>query len=308
MKFHEWETLFEFARKQVTNIGAGHIPDDGWKELYLRFIAHNIKDGWLKTHDGALGIWRQQSELWWYEASRPYYKVWPAIQSALLNTNLGIKTRELELRDRSILIRFAVGHEPVKNAGAVLVSIRQTVDIATKQPDGNRSLVINWGEETDNTHKTCFIDLNDKTFEEAINEGAAAGQLDEIGTSDAKTIVRCVAMVVLLADDPSIITPDVLAKDRDRYDRETDEEWKQRAVDRARRRGVVGWNIGADYEVCPHYRRPHFGLRHTGKGGTVPRIVPIKGAIVHRSRLTEVPTGYMLPDGTEVEHGKIQGA
>jgi hypothetical protein len=117
--------------------------------------------------------------------------------------------------------------------------------------------------------------------------------------------LRIALTVILLADDPSIITPDVLSADRDRYESETDEAWKQRAVDRAKRRGIVGWNIGADYEVCPHYRRPHFGIRHTGKGRTIPRIVPIKGAVVHRSRLTEVPTGYMLPDGTEVEQGKV---
>jgi hypothetical protein len=145
---------------------------------------------------------------------------------------------------------------------------------------------------------------------DAIEDGINRGNLDR--TTDAGKLamiaVRHVVTICLLADDHSIITPDVLSSDRDRYESETDEAWKQRAVDRARRRGVVGWSIGADYEVCPHYRRPHFGLRHTGKGRSVPRIVPIKGAVVHRSRLTEVPTGYMLPDGTEVEHGKVVAA
>ena len=149
----------------------------------------------------------------------------------------------------------------------------------------------------------------DKTIEEHI---AKAETLDGSASITHRECIEAISLacrasvcVLLMKNDPDIITPDVLAKDRDRYDRETDEAWKQRAVERAKRRGVVGWNIGADYEVCPHYRRPHFGLRHTGKGRTVPRIVPIKGAVVHRSRLTEVPTGYQLPDGTEVEHGKV---
>jgi hypothetical protein len=137
------------------------------------------------------------------------------------------------------------------------------------------------------------------------DEGPKEAAIHQAFVDAVRQISRICVTCHLLADDPSIITPDVLSKDRDRYESETDEAWKQRAVDRARRRGIVGWNIGADYEVCPHYRRPHFGLRHTGKGKTVPRIVPIKGAVVHRSRLTEVPTGYMLPDGTEIEHGKI---
>ena len=72
-------------------------------------------------------------------------------------------------------------------------------------------------------------------------------------------------------------------------------------IEKARKRGIVGWSIGKQYETCPHYRRPHFGIRHTGKGGAIPRIVPIKGAVVHNKKLTTVPTGYITPTGVEVE-------
>jgi hypothetical protein len=72
-------------------------------------------------------------------------------------------------------------------------------------------------------------------------------------------------------------------------------------VEKAAKRGVVGWSIGEQYEAIPHFRRPHLGLRWTEKGRKTPRIVPIKGSIVHRSKATDVPTGYLTEDGIEIE-------
>ena len=236
----------------------------------------------------------------WKESRCPYYKVWPAILPALTKVSLDVKLSDLSLGLRTILIRFAESNEPdmgeLGKMHWILTAYEQFSDCC--------SLAV----ETGLLHPSGFgcgifwlRTIDDGTIEDQLSTVPPQSNDDAITHSITPMSFRIALTVHLLADDPSIITPDVLAKDRDRYDSETDEKWKQRAVDRARRRGVVGWNIGADYEVCPHYRRPHFGLRHTGKGGTVPRIVPIKGAVVHRSKLTEVPTGYMLPDGTEVE-------
>lgn len=48
-----------------------------------------------------------------------------------------------------------------------------------------------------------------------------------------------------------------------------------------------------DIEVSPHCRRPHFGIRWTEKGHSVPRLVPINGCLVNRSKLFPIPTGYL---------------
>jgi hypothetical protein len=74
--------------------------------------------------------------------------------------------------------------------------------------------------------------------------------------------------VCLLADDPEVITPDVLADDRDKYEASGDRKY----VEKARRRGKLGWNVGAKIEVMPHYRRPHPALVWTGHGRALPRI------------------------------------
>jgi hypothetical protein len=107
MKFHEWETLLDFAKKQGVKIGQNE-----YQEFYARFIAKMINKGWMDTTSGQLGISRQQQELWWYERTRPYYKVWPAIQKALMRLNLDIPKRSLDFHPRTVLIRFANGAEP----------------------------------------------------------------------------------------------------------------------------------------------------------------------------------------------------
>ena len=75
--------------------------------------------------------------------------------------------------------------------------------------------------------------------------------------------IRVVVAVCLMADDPELVLADVLSKDRLDYERTGDRKY----VDRAHRRGKVGWLIGAHVEVDPHYRRPHFAIRWTGKAG-----------------------------------------
>jgi hypothetical protein len=106
--------------------------------------------------------------------------------------------------------------------------------------------------------------------------------------------ISCVCL--LLGDDPQLIIPDVLADDQDKWNG-ADADVRQRLLDRAKRRGKVGWAIGRDVEVIPHWRRPHPFLAWTGKGRTIPKVVMRSGAIIHRNKVLEIPTGY----GGEVE-------
>lgn len=254
--------------------------------------------------------------LWddWFCDCRPYYKCFPAVIDTLTKMRLDVALKDAKLQERVVLIRFADGKEPKSGCLTLLACLTEfcfwegqpeeakgvlLVEALVKYPTEIASCLRWWREEDPGTIEDLGKEMESR--EDCVANYKQGTVLEKDERDLLWMATRASFAVHLLADDPSIITPDVLSRDRDRYDRETDEAWKQRAVDRARRRGVVGWNIGADYEVCPHYRRPHFGLRHTGKGGTVPRIVPIKGAVVHRSRLTEVPTGWMTQDGREVE-------
>jgi hypothetical protein len=100
--------------------------------------------------------------------------------------------------------------------------------------------------------------------------------------------VRLCCSLCLLENDPSVIEPDVLSKDRDKFETSGDQKY----VDKAHRRGKVGWNVGRHIEVAPHYRRPHMALVWTGTGRAVPKIVPRKGSVVHRELVEKVPSGF----------------
>ena len=52
-----------------------------------------------------------------------------------------------------------------------------------------------------------------------------------------------------------------LADDRAKFEQTGD----QRYVDKARRRGKVGWDVGRRLEVIPHYRRPHMTLKNSSQ-------------------------------------------
>jgi hypothetical protein len=94
---------------------------------------------------------------------------------------------------------------------------------------------------------------------------------------------RCCSLC-LLENDPSVIEPDVLSKDRMRFEASGDEKY----IDKAHRRGTVGWNVGRRMELAPHYRRRHMALVWTGSG----RVVPRRGRVVHREKVEKVPSGF----------------
>jgi hypothetical protein len=110
------------------------------------------------------------------------------------------------------------------------------------------------------------------------------------------TCVKLAITLCLLEDNPELIEPDVLSKDRPRL-KDADEELRDRLIDKARRRGKNGYLVGKVYEdnhnMTPHTRRPHPCLVWTGKGKTVPKIVIRKGSLIHRKKVSDIPTGYL---------------
>ena len=72
--------------------------------------------------------------------------------------------------------------------------------------------------------------------------------------------IRLCCSLCLLENDPEIISPDVLADDRAKFEASGD----QKFVEKAHRRGKVGWDVGKHIEVIPHFRRPHMTLVWTG--------------------------------------------
>ena len=63
-------------------------------------------------------------------------------------------------------------------------------------------------------------------------------------------------------------------------------------VEKAQRRGKLGWDAGRHVQMIPHYRHPHLMLAWTETGRAVPKIVPRRGTIMHRQAMEKVPSGW----------------
>jgi len=109
----------------------------------------------------------------------------------------------------------------------------------------------------------------------------------DIGDLD---LIKVLAAISLLHGNPDYFEPVLLAKDNGK-------EATPQRITKAKKRGVHGTHVGRKFESIPHYRRPHFATRWTGKGGATPKIVPVRGSIVKQKRMVEMPTGYLI-DGT----------
>jgi hypothetical protein len=257
-----------------------------------------------------------QSEYLWIKNRRPYYKVYPCIVDALCKLRLDAKFPCPDIPQGQLSIRFALGKEPSTKDGIKIGSMFVT-NVNFRSPSGRESKGMTIFADLLNPPNRDFMpfhitfDPNPhhyKSVEDLIENGQdvnvkLSNQHYLAMKKEAQALaIRIALTTCMLADDPEIITPDVLSEDRTRYDKASN-EWKSKAEKRAKKSGRVGWNIGKniDMETTPHFRRPHKAVRHTGPGGTIPKIVFVKGCKVKANKLTTVPTGYVLPDGTEVE-------
>jgi hypothetical protein len=310
MKFYDYKTLYHMVPATVK---------DGFKgieDFYgaAKSIANQKR---IVTEIVALS-----SELIWFRNNRPYYKVWPSVIPAFLKLKFTVPVDAMSLPSPVVCLRLTEQSLPdFPDCESILVSLYQQPafpdDNARQFSLGIQCSKDRFGRPTERGKFLGLVFKHGESLEDALSRAihpptvyyenkeavpyVGDGVLEGSDRKEMESAVRLACSVCLLATDPTIIEPDVLADDRRRFDESTDPTERQRLIDKAKRRGIVGWRIGEKYEVCPHYRRPHFALRHTGKGGTVPRIVPVKGAVVHRKKITDVPTGYLTPEGEEIE-------
>ena len=298
MQFHESIAYYNLSRK-ARLLEAHQTPAGTW---YERQLAMALRRGVPKDPRAAHIIWRMGLERDWFAENRPYYNVWPVAERALTRLRLdAVDSGMVRLPLKAMLIRFAVDHEVSLFDGRKMWSVlagnarmnRGGDGIALMVDIGQRQIVD--GAEDALLQTRTFSIEPGKSVEEAlrvpVDESDATTDLSKADEFFMPAI-RLLSTLCLLEQDPNLIEPDVLADDRRRYEETRDAALVARAV----RRGKRGWNIGAHLDVSPHWRRPHFALRWTGPSGKVPRIVPVKGAIVRLTALKQVPTGTMADD------------
>jgi hypothetical protein len=235
----------------------------------------------------------------WLQDFRPYYHLYPGILEPLLSLALDLDTGAIRPPLRALAVCLPTDHKHPRltfEHGKV-----QSILMAkgASQQDQVSYDAVN-----------MFIDVGERiesfpihTFRSfRTTEGfTLQGELDNLPDHESAKFgiqiprplitdcVRLCATLCLLADDPEIIEADVLNKDRSKYLDSHDEKY----VEKAHRRGKVGWLVGRDLEKSPHYRRGHFALFWTGAGRYIPKVGWRKGTVVHREQVVKVPTGEM---------------
>ena len=244
----------------------------------------------------------------WINKQRPYYNVYPAVLPMLMKLKLDIPCSSIDLNSIGFLevrlpkiqspespFRWGDGH----SVRTVLFGLQDMPrEKGSEELTPGLCACYDVGETDelgDPVYSFRLFPLrDDKTIEEAlglfsVHESHNIGLI--VPEEIALNVVKLCVCLSLLDNDPSIICPDVLAKDADKWEKASEED-RARMLSMAHRRGKVGWNVGASIECIPHYRRPHPALVRVGKGRTLSRIVMRKGSVVHRTKLTEVPSGY----------------
>lgn len=254
------------------------------------------------------GHWRWRRELEWLQDARPYYDLYPSIQHGLTRLNLDIPCEQLQIPVPVMVIRCAKGNGLLDDADrelrTIMVSesnhVRDT--LSDKIIEKGWLLIADFGErERHDFTRTMYPSIVHLTFpnrvgdsvEDMVNKYIGVKTGHEALVEDAVTamvgVVKIFAGICLLRDNLDLIEPQVLSKDQAAYDETRDASLVEKAIQHGKR----AWAVGRHLTTAPGFRRPHFGFRWTGTGKTAKKLVPIKGCIVKRQLIGEVPTGYL---------------
>jgi hypothetical protein len=286
MKFHEFRTM-------QMNHPQEHVRRMRHEEYFAGMVnTHDaIRDSKSPMMLNDFGVLNALvAERKWIENRRPYYHAYPAVCSALQNTKLTFTLSELGVHLQPTAICFVVGHEPTADGmkvESVAFSLldRMQIDVQGKHLDiDNKRLVFRMRLNViggKNAGSDRILQCSDET---PIAEWALGSHLH--------IAALCIGLA-MLANDDRFAEPMLLNRD---YGKPLTPEQKQAAIERAKRNGKNVIEIGKHIDASPHFRRPHFGIRWTSKGRSIPKLVPIKGCLVSRSKLYPIPTGYLDDD------------
>lgn len=271
-----------------------------------------------------------RSEAHWAAIRRPYYNVWPSIMEAFSKIDLSkVDCSQLAMPRAALQLRFAKGHEfhgkirsifvaQLKNEHSQIAEIKDLGNensLAAADRNSSRDFMIVMDEGTQMsdqvregsptllkmpTHVAQSMRLTPgMTLEQAHQRVRFGPSVIDAGEL-VRSCLRLVCTLCLLDNNPDLIEDQPLEKDRERWEKTHDPA----LIERAHRKGKMGWDIGRKIEIAPGFRSPHFAIRWMGRGPDVVKkavVRPIKGCLVRRGALLEVPTGYLDDEDAEEE-------
>ena len=231
----------------------------------------------------------QEMHAW---SRRPFYRVYPGVMAALLRLGIEkIDISKIHPPINGLALEFAEGHflriDQLEITNLMIAELNEI------------SLYIEFVHE-DGKHGFIQFPRISQTI---LNHHKTQSKADQNLSTQIMQIAFGVCMIP--QSDTDLIQPLVLNRDKDKFASTGDIKF----IERARRNGVHGWEIGRDIPTpeemktlrqqqgepgrkSPHWRMGHFAIRHTGEGRSVPVVRWIKETFVNKDLWKEIPHGY----------------
>jgi hypothetical protein len=315
MKWHDFRMMMK-----PYHISMFHKDPSGDVDVDYSRVCQSIIDGVPSKKLVANTINALRTERKWIIEARPYYDLYPSIIEAFTAIDLEkVEGIHLKLPIDPLLIRLPVGHELVSEKGSKVRCIMAAHAYAglydENDPFAGRAIALR-------DRKAMLVTIDDGSIMKheivnlpvhtlnGITFGAGESIIDRLKNGwdhpycdDAvdedmvAKVYKIIATLCLLGDNPDLIEPEPTEKDRARWDATHDIN----LIEKARKNGKFGFAVGRHIEVQPGFRRPHFAIRWMGKGRVNPVVRPIKGCLVRKKVVTEVPKGFLDDEKAETD-------
>ncbi len=256
MRFHEYDMLLaRMPRPQGVSYEEYHQHE-------YAVAVRNMKEAQRKGTKPNRDAHILGAEKIWMTLDRPFYNAYPIVVDAIRNTSLKVTLPSVVKPGliESMSVSFQQGHELHFEdcelsciESLLIVAASKSAPVDDKGGPIERDLIefVAVGPKTGtNRHAyVIFCYTGDEPFDEAVKDVGTAQENELL-----RGLLQLVVGLLLLSRDEKFTKPILLAKDRDRiFPTEAD---YMAAVARAKRRGRIGFSIGAEMEVSPHVRRP----------------------------------------------------
>lgn len=240
----------------------------------------------------------------WDKEQRPYYRLYPSVIEFVLGLNierllhLDLNKLPFELKT----LEIEVPREYWSTFGFKSCVIKPSF----------LDSIVGFGTDIDGDDMDLLV-RKDKILEylsnkDSLDEALETGQIRGGSFDSYLDLAKLVYGILAIGEDPGIVRRCVLSSDKRKYEETQDIKY----VEKAKRRGVFGFEVGKDIptkaerkklleendvaardgRMIPHVRIAHYALYWTDKGRKVPKIILRKSCVVNKDLLEKMPQGY----------------
>lgn len=242
MQFHEYSTAYDHGKR----MGMTETFEQFYRGISHVFYKQAVAgDEQFRAENN-----RSVCEWDWHTNGKPYYRIFPAVLDMLMNVGIDLPTSVLKLPFDVFCIRLP--EEPRIWADESQNFYIRAFLVAEKVVDGRRSVYL-WIDTNENDQFGCPIitysqlAMSSLTIEEAI-DALPKLPTDLPDELNHRLVRLAVSVCFLSTGSDRLISPDVLSKDLSAWleaIRKSDGERAKVIEERAKRRGKIGWNVGA---------------------------------------------------------------